>query len=100
MCAARTSSIELVYPDGKKETLLSVPRYDFGWQTTYGLAEPIVAPRGSTLHCLAHFDNSADNLANPDPSAEVGWGEQTWEEMMFGWFEMALVNQDLTKPGQ
>ncbi len=79
-------------------TLLSVPRYDFGWQTTYELDTPIVARRGSTLHCVAHFDNSADNLANPDPSAEVGWGEQTWEEMMFGWFEMALVNQDLTKP--
>ncbi|HEY4308453.1 MAG TPA: redoxin domain-containing protein [Pirellulales bacterium] len=89
---------ELLYPDGKKETLLSVPRYDFGWQTTYELAEPKVAPRGSTLHCTAHFDNSEDNLANPDPNAEVHWGEQTWEEMMFGWFEMALVNQDLTKP--
>ncbi len=89
---------ELVYPDGKKETLLWVPRYDFGWQTTYELAEPKVAPRGAKLHCVAHFDNSADNLANPEPSTEVGWGEQTWEEMMFGWFEMALVDQDLTKP--
>ena len=55
-------------------------------------------PRGTKLHCVAHFDNSADNLANPDPNAEVGWGEQTWEEMMFGWFEMALADQDLTQP--
>ncbi len=89
---------ELVYPDGKRETLLWIPGYDFGWQTSYELAEPKYVPRGSTLHCVAHFDNSEDNLANPDPTAEVGWGEQTWDEMMFGWFEMALADQDLTKP--
>jgi peroxiredoxin len=89
---------DLVYPDGKTETLLWIPGYDFGWQTTYELAEPKYVPRGSKLHCVAHFDNSADNLANPDPTREVGWGEQTWEEMMFGWFEMALADQDLTKP--
>ena len=89
---------ELIYPDGKRETLLWIPGYDFGWQTTYELAEPKYVPRGSTLHCVAHFDNSEDNLANPDPEAEVGWGEQTWDEMMFGWFEMALADQDLTKP--
>jgi len=50
------------------------------------------------MQCVAHFDNSADNFANPDPTKEVTWGEQTWEEMMFGWFEMALTDQDLTKP--
>ena len=50
------------------------------------------------MHCVAHFDNSADNYANPDPTKEVAWGEQTWEEMMFGWFEMALADQDLTQP--
>jgi len=55
-------------------------------------------PRGSTLHCVAHFDNSEDNMANPDPAQDVTWGEQTWDEMMFGWFEMALADQDLTKP--
>jgi hypothetical protein len=89
---------ELIYPDGKKETLLWVPRYDFGWQTTYWLTEPKQIPRGSKMHCVAHFDNSPDNLANPDPNATVAWGEQTWEEMMFGWFEMALTDQDLTAP--
>ena len=89
---------DLVYPDGKTETILWIPRYDFGWQTTYELAEPKHVPRGTKMHCVAHFDNSEDNLANPDPSAEVGWGEQTWEEMMFGWFDMALADQDLTKP--
>jgi len=89
---------ELIYPDGKKETLLWVPRYDFGWQTTYWLTEPKQIPRGAKMHCVAHFDNSPDNLANPDPNATVQWGEQTWEEMMFGWFEMALSEQDLTAP--
>ncbi len=89
---------DLIYPDGKQETLLWVPKYDFGWQTTYILEEPIQVPRGSRLHCVAHFDNSADNLNNPDPSREVGWGEQSWDEMMFGWFEVAPTDQDLTKP--
>ncbi|HEX3725122.1 MAG TPA: redoxin domain-containing protein [Pirellulales bacterium] len=89
---------ELIYPDGKLETLLWVPHYDFGWQTTYELSEPKVLPKGTKMHCVAHFDNSADNFANPDPTKEVTWGEQTWEEMMFGWFEMALADQDLTQP--
>ena len=89
---------ELIYPDGRRETILWVPQYDFGWQTTYELTEPKVVPRGTTLHCVAHFDNSEDNYANPDPTIEVAWGEQTWDEMMFGWFEMALADQDLTKP--
>ncbi len=89
---------DLIFPDGRKETILWVPRYDFGWQTTYMLEEPRQLPRGTRLHCVAHFDNSEDNRANPDPTKEVTWGEQTWEEMMFGWFEVALADQDLTKP--
>lgn len=89
---------DLIYPDGKTETVLWVPRYDFGWQTTYQLTEPKLLPKGTKMHCVAHFDNSEDNLANPDPSKDVAWGEQTWEEMMFGWFEMSLADQDLTQP--
>lgn len=77
---------EVEYPDGRRETLLEVPRYDFNWQLTYEFAEPKHVPAGSTLHCLAHFDNSEDNLANPDPTKPVRWGDQTWEEMMIGWF--------------
>jgi hypothetical protein len=80
---------ELKYPDGTVETLLDIPKYDFNWQNTYQLAEPKLMPKGSKLHCIAHFDNSADNLANPDPTTPVGWGEQTWEEMMIGWFVRA-----------
>jgi hypothetical protein len=89
---------DLIFPDGRKETVLWVPKYDFGWQTTYMFEEPIHLPRGTKMHCVAHFDNSADNRANPDPTKEVTWGEQTWEEMMFGWFEVALTDQDLSKP--
>ena len=86
----------LIYPDGKKEIVLNVPQYDFGWQTTYTLAEPKRVPKGSKLHCVAHFDNSQDNLNNPDPTKEVRYGPQTWEEMMYGWFEICLADQDLS----
>jgi len=74
-----------VYPDGKSEILLSIPRYDFNWQNTYRFATPLTLPRGSRIDCLAHFDNSADNPANPDATKPVRWGDQTWEEMMIGW---------------
>ncbi len=77
---------DVEYPDGTVETLLNVPRYDFNWQMVYALAEPKFIPAGSTLKCYAHFDNSSDNLANPDPTHDVTWGDQTWEEMMIGWF--------------
>jgi peroxiredoxin/mono/diheme cytochrome c family protein len=86
----------LIYPDGKEEIVLNVPQYDFGWQTTYTLAEPKRVPQGSKLHCIAHFDNSENNLNNPDPTKEVRFGPQTWEEMMYGWFEICLADQDLS----
>ena len=75
------------YPDGRKETILSVPHYDFNWQTQYRLAEPLRLPKGTKIHCTAHFDNSAANPANPDAKIPVTWGEQTWEEMMIGWVD-------------
>ncbi len=78
---------EASYPNGKTETLLSVPKYDFGWQNVYRAAEPIPMPKGSKLHCVAHFDNSARNPSNPDPKEDVYWGDQTWEEMMVGWID-------------
>ena len=76
---------ELKFPNGSKQTLLSVPQYDFGWQNTYRLEKPVAVPKGTTLHCVAHFDNSRDNPANPNPKKTVRWGDQTWEEMMIGW---------------
>jgi len=76
---------ELIYPDGRKRTLLSVPRWDFNWQNVYLFDEPIRIPKGSRLHAVAHWDNSRNNPYNPDPSKEVRFGLQTWEEMMVGW---------------
>lgn len=81
------------YPDGKTETLLSIPRYDFGWQTYYNLAEPLKLPAGTKIECTAHFDNSDKNLNNPDPTKIVRWGDQTWEEMMIGWLDYYYTNE-------
>jgi peroxiredoxin/mono/diheme cytochrome c family protein len=81
---------EAIYPDGKKEILLSVPRYNFGWQSVYRLADPVTMPKGAKLHCVAHFDNSAKNPNNPDPTRSIYWGDQTWEEMMIGWIDYYL----------
>ena len=78
------------YPTGEKETLLAVPKYDFNWQLTYELAQPKLLPKGTVIECVAHFDNSANNPANPDPTKEVHFGEQTWEEMMIGFFDVAV----------
>jgi len=96
----KSFSYQATYPDGKQETLLSVPRYDFGWQTNYRFAEPKLIPKGTRLDCVAHFDNSDENLNNPDAKATVGFGDQTFEEMMIGFFELADAHQDLTATGE
>ena len=81
---------ELTSPDGTKETLLDVPHYDFNWQTAYRLPEPRMISAGSKLQAFAAFDNSSKNLANPDPSKTVRWGEQSWDEMLLGYFDIAV----------
>jgi peroxiredoxin/mono/diheme cytochrome c family protein len=81
---------EAIYPDGRKETLLSVPQYNFNWQSVYRFATLVPMPKGSRIHCVAHYDNSAKNPNNPDPSKEVYWGDQTWEEMMIGWTDVVF----------
>jgi mono/diheme cytochrome c family protein len=73
----------LQHPDGREEVVLSVPKYDFNWQTYYEFVKPVAAPKGSKLLAIAHYDNSAANKANPDPTLDVRWGEQTWEEMQY-----------------
>jgi len=79
-----------VYPDGTSRVILSVPRYDFNWQLLYRPKEPVILPKGGRLDCVAHFDNSTGNKYNPDPTREVKWGPQTWEEMMIGWFDYVV----------
>ncbi|PYV18489.1 MAG: thiol-disulfide isomerase, partial [Acidobacteria bacterium] len=82
----RDFTYTVVYPDGRSEIILKVPRYDFNWQLSYRLKEQLALPAGSRIDCVAHFDNSPANKFNPDPTKEVRWGDQTWEEMMIGWF--------------
>ena len=86
---------KLVYPDGTSKILLFVPRYNFAWQLTYFFKDPIPAPKGSRLECVAHHDNSERNKFNPDPTKLVKWGPQTWEEMMIGYFDFTRDKQDL-----
>lgn len=85
---------EVEYPDGQKEILLDVPRYDFNWQLWYNLKEPKILPKGTKMICTAYFDNSAENLSNPDPTKSVTWGEQTWDEMMFGFYSTIRPRDD------
>jgi hypothetical protein len=73
----------LIYPDGQSQVVLSVPKYDFNWQTYYVFATPLVAPKGSRLEATAHYDNSVNSKWNPDPKIDVRWGEQTWQEMQY-----------------
>ena len=73
----------LELPDGTKKNILSVPTYDFNWQTYYMFADPLQVPKGSRLVSSAWYDNSAANKSNPDPKIDVKWGDQTWEEMQY-----------------
>jgi hypothetical protein len=80
----------IVYPTGETETLLRVPRYDWHWQLWYTLAKPLVLPKGTKIECTAHFDNSPNNPDNADPTKEVSWGDQSWDEMMVGFFNLVF----------
>ena len=84
--------------DGTQGVLLDVPQYDFNWQTNYTLAKPLPLRRGDAIACEAWFDNTADNLANPDPSARVRWGEQTWDEMMIGYCDVSVPRAAAVDP--
>ena len=82
----------LVYPDGRSEIVLSVPRYDSHWETSYAFAEPLIVPVGTFFEATAHFDNSAGNRANPDPSKEVRWGWDPSQEMMFSYISFSVAS--------
>lgn len=79
---------EVIFPDGRTETLLDIPHYDFNWQLSYDLKQPKFISKGSCVRVTAVFDNSAENKANPDPTKTVKWGAQTDEEMMIGYLEI------------
>lgn len=80
-------AIDLISAEKDRTSLLRVPRYDFNWQESYHLGQFLKVPAGASIECIAHFDNSAGNPANPDPKKEVRWGNMTWEEMMIGFVD-------------
>jgi len=87
------SNFVATYPDGTTETLLSVPHYDFNWQTTYELTTPKRLPAGTKITHSTTWDNSSQNKANPDPNREVPWGQQTWDEMLYGVVRFRYVDE-------
>jgi peroxiredoxin len=88
---------EALFPDGRRETLCSVPRYDFNWQQTYVLAQPRKLPAGTWVLVSGGYDNSPRNPSNPDPKKTVHWGDQSFDEMFLGWYNVAW---DLEPPKQ
>ncbi|MEX0964472.1 MAG: hypothetical protein WDZ52_10595 [Pseudohongiellaceae bacterium] len=82
-----------VYPDGSEEMLLSVPAYSFNWQLAHELEEPLRVPAGTKIVATGAFDNSSQNPFNPDPTTEINWGEQSWEEMFMGFYSWKNVDQ-------
>ena len=89
---------KIVYPDGRAETVLPVPHYDFNWQTYYIFATPLTVPKGSKLEAVAHYDNSVNNKSNPDPTKEVHWGEQTWDEMQYTGINYTVDDESPKQP--
>jgi hypothetical protein len=81
---------KLVYPTNETQTILSVPNYNWHWQNWYTLERPIQLPKGTRIECTAHFDNSPNNPDNADPTRTVAWGEQSWDEMMVGFFNLVF----------
>ena len=95
----KASEFRAVFPDGTEEVLLSVPSYDFNWQTTYELSAPRRLPAGTRIVHRTAWDNSVSNPANPDPNRVVPWGEQSWDEMLFGALSYRyLTEAEINKP--
>ena len=86
----QSMTLSALYPTGERDQVLRVPHYDFNWQLVYELGKPRVLPRGTILRADATFDNSRNNRFNPDAGASVRWGDQTWQEMMVGFFDVAI----------
>ncbi len=84
----RWMKFEALFPDGRRETLCSVPRYDFNWQRTYVLETPRAIPAGTWVIVSGGYDNSQRNPSNPDPRKFIHWGEQSWDEMFLGWYNV------------
>ncbi len=94
--------MQVKLPSGEIREVLRVPKYDFNWQLGYDLAEPMHLPEGSQVLATGWFDNSPNNKFNPDPTKVVRWGDQSWEEMMIGFFDVSVpvttTYRDLLRP--
>ncbi len=90
----KSFEFRVVLPNGESQVALRIPKYSFEWQPYYYLDKPIPLPAGSRIECTAVYDNSKNNPWNPDPNSPVFWGEQSWEEMMIGWFDIAVPIKD------
>ena len=88
------------YPDGSMEELINIANYNYNWQISYKLEEPILMPAGTRIEAIGHYDNSTQNKANPDPSRSVPWGDQSWDEMFFGAMSWKNVDQSRSGGGQ
>jgi hypothetical protein len=91
----KAMKFEAIYPDGRKEVLNNVPRYDFAWQTVYYAKKPVALPKGTVIQVTGWFDNSKNNKFNPAPDKDVRWGDPTYTEMMIGWLDYTIDNQNL-----
>ncbi len=91
----KSYAFRFTYPDGRIETLFEVPDYDFNWQRSYVLAEPIKVPKGTAVEFIGTYDNSSKNKFNPDPTQTIRWGEKTTDEMMQGRIFYESANENL-----
>jgi hypothetical protein len=90
---------EVIYPDGHTDTILKIDKWDLNWQLAYTLARPLDLQPGTRIKVTGWWDNSANNPANPDPSVDVAWGEQSWEEMLVGFMNFAVDPSFQLRPG-
>ncbi|HET9161613.1 MAG TPA: hypothetical protein VFN88_13460, partial [Caulobacteraceae bacterium] len=93
-----SSKLEIIYPNGERKLILSLPKYDFNWQRDYDFAEPIKIPAGSKVLATYTYNNSARNPANPDPKRTVPWGDQSFDEMLFTYLRYRWTDETSAKP--
>jgi hypothetical protein len=93
----KVARYEVVRPNGARETLLQVPRYDFNWQLLYRFSKPVLVEKGSRMIVTFIYDNSPNNPANPDPEQAIRWGDRSEDEMMTSWIEYLDAAPQVTK---
>ena len=94
------NNVQVICPNGQREMLLNVPNYDFNWQTEYTLSEPKLLPEGTILVQINKWDNSSSNAFNPNPNRDVYWGEQSFDEMLFGNYLIRYADEEEVKENQ